>query len=183
MLNLCLAIIDSVDDKLKFTLLYDKYCKLMFYVANSILNDDHLSEDALQEAFIRIAKNFHKIDEVDCPQTQAFVVIIVRNVAIDMLNKNNHIIEFENYESLKVQNINDDIFDSISYQLLSMHIMTLPKRYRDCLYLYHVYGYSIKEISSLLSISVENTKKRIQRARYMLREILEKEGYNLWVRI
>jgi len=50
--------------------------------------------------------------------------------------------------------------------------------YRDPLYLYHLYGYSFNEISSLLNLSVEATKKRTQRARDLLKTLLEKEGYH-----
>ena len=52
-------------------------------------------------------------------------------------------------------------------------------QFRDILYLYHIYGYNFKEISHLLSLTVENAKKRAQRARLMLKQNLEKAGlYN-----
>ena len=57
----------------------------MFYIAQEILKDEQLSEDAVQEAFLRIAKNFHKVGEILRPETRNFTVIITKNVALTML--------------------------------------------------------------------------------------------------
>lgn len=70
MIGLFLALIDTEEDKIKFVTLYEKYRKLMFYIANDILKDTDLAEDAVQEAFFRIAKNFKKVGEISCPQTK-----------------------------------------------------------------------------------------------------------------
>ena len=90
MLNLYLTLIDTDEDKLRFTALYQQYRHLMFYIVREGLCDEHLSEDAVQEAFLRIAKNFHKIGEIPCPQTRNLVVIITKNIAITMVSHNNN---------------------------------------------------------------------------------------------
>lgn len=46
-----LAILELEEDKIKFEKVYEKYRQIMFYVANKILKDDHLSEDAVHNAF------------------------------------------------------------------------------------------------------------------------------------
>ena len=176
MLNFYLTLIDTDEDKLKFTDLYKQYRHLMFYVARRILGDEHLSEDAVQEAFLRIAKNFHKIGEVPCPQTRNFVVIITRNVAITMASHNNKN-DIDTYTTMEESSASDDIFETISNKILVECILKLPEIYRDPLYLYHLYGYSFREIANLLSIPVETAKKRVQRARHLLRGFLEKEGF------
>ena len=52
MLNLYLTLIDTDEDKLRFTALYQQYRHLMFYIAREVLCDEHLSEDAVQEALL-----------------------------------------------------------------------------------------------------------------------------------
>jgi RNA polymerase sigma-70 factor (ECF subfamily) len=52
MIAIYLSIIDSEQDKNKFEILYTTYRKLMFYVANRILKDQYLAEDAVHQAFI-----------------------------------------------------------------------------------------------------------------------------------
>ena len=55
MIALYLSLIDTPSDKTKFILLYEKYRRLMHYTAKEILKSDKLAEEAVQEAFIRIA--------------------------------------------------------------------------------------------------------------------------------
>lgn len=177
MLNLFLTLIDDEGDKARFVDFYEKYKRLMFYVARGILKDDHLAEDAVQEAFLRVAKNFHKINDVSCPQTRNFAVIITRNISLNMLKKKDSIIDIDYYTDNEMLFVADDLFESVSASILTEKMFKLPESYRDILYLYHLYGYSFNEISNLLSLPAETTKKRAQRARHMLKEMLEKEGY------
>ena len=46
MLSLYLTLIDSDEDKLRFTKLYEQYRHLMFYIAQEILKDEHLHNKA-----------------------------------------------------------------------------------------------------------------------------------------
>ena len=56
-----LQMLENLSDRDKFTLLYNKYRKLMLYVANQILNNQDDSEDAVHEAFLSIIRNIKKI--------------------------------------------------------------------------------------------------------------------------
>lgn len=51
-MTLFLTLLDAKEEKSKFDKLYEKYRKLMHYVAKGILTDDQLAEDAVQEAFL-----------------------------------------------------------------------------------------------------------------------------------
>lgn len=178
MLNFYLTLIDTDEDKIRFMKLYKQYRHLMFYIAQEFLKDEQLSEDAVQESFLRIAKNFHKVGEILCPETRNFTVIITRNVAITMFNQQHDDLDMDTYIKQTSSKLTEDLFDSVSNKLLTDCILKLPEAHRDLLYLYHLYGYSFNEISNLLSIPVETAKKRAQRARHMLKALLEKEGYH-----
>lgn len=69
--------------------------------------------------------------------------------------------------------VSEEAFDNISFTKLSECMLELPEIYRDVLYLHHMYGYSFSETANLLSISVETAKKRAQRARTMLKQLVE----------
>ncbi len=56
-----LSLLESDEDKSKFTKLYSKYAKLMKYVALQKLDDEHLAEDAVHNAFMNIIKSFYMI--------------------------------------------------------------------------------------------------------------------------
>ncbi len=156
--------------------LYLKYRQLMFYVANEILNDVQLSEDAVQEAFIRISKNMNKIDNDNQVSTKAFLVTVVRNVALTMLKKENHYYDFSEYQDLIVdkQEVEKNVLDRMEVKVYISAITKLSEKYRDILYLHCVQEYTVSEISKLLQLSQEVVKKRIQRGRKKILKDIKK---------
>ena len=68
----------------------------------------------------------------------------------------------------------DRVFDKVEIDELINEILSLPETYRYPLYLYGVYDYKITEIANLLGITTETAKKRVQRARKILKDNLEK---------
>ena len=48
----------DTDENTLFERLYNKYVKLMFEIAKSFFDSEAEMEDAVQEAFIRLAANF-----------------------------------------------------------------------------------------------------------------------------
>lgn len=171
MIAFYLAMIDSPEEKNKFTLVYEKYRNLMFYVANGILKDELLSEDAVQEAFIRIAKNIRKIDDVNSPSTKRFIVIIVENVAKSMYVKNRNSSDHEEFCDDMNYKVNvDSVFTNVSAKELVEEILNLPEKQRKILYLYEIYGYKYSEIAYLLGMKEPAVRKQAQRARDTLKE-------------
>lgn len=94
MLGFYLSLIDEPDDKEKFAEIFRSYGNMMFSKAMSVLHNTALAEEAVQESFLKIAKNISKISDPNCSKTAAFIVIIVRNTALDML-KSEHINDTE----------------------------------------------------------------------------------------
>lgn len=172
--------IESEGDREKATALYELYCGTMLYIAKSILQEPHLAEDAVSEAFIKIIDNLEKIKTIDCYQTRGFIVIIVRNTSIDILRqkKRNQEIPFEEY--MVVANYEESVLDEVSAReacnKIAESITKLNKTYSDILYLRIEMDYSYEEIGKLLGISRENAKMRLSRARKALKEQLRKEG-------
>ena len=78
MLQLYLQLLNTCSEQGKFKQLYETYHRLMHWEAQRVLQDRQLAEDAVQESFCVMIKNFHKIGEISCPQTKRFVVIIVQ---------------------------------------------------------------------------------------------------------
>ena len=87
MLMMYLSVLETPEEQSKFEELYNQYRKLMYLCAKEILKDDALAEDAVQDAFLKIIYNFHKIGEVNCNRTKRFVVIVVENISIDIYRK------------------------------------------------------------------------------------------------
>lgn len=75
MLQLYLALIDEEWDLIRFEEAYYEYKGLLHYIAKKILQDEHRAEDAVQEAFLRIAKNFHKVGNIKTTSTKNFFIL------------------------------------------------------------------------------------------------------------
>ena len=172
--------IENEEDRDKVTEIYRLYSGTMLYIANSILKEIYLAEDAVSEAFLKIIDNLEKIDIVDCYRTRGFAVIIVRNVAIDMLRKQEkkQVVSFEEYgEDIGYEEL---AFDNITVKEACDKIMGciegLRKDYSDILYLKLEFDCSYEEIGKILNISPENAKMRLFRARKSLMKKLNKEG-------
>lgn len=167
-------IIENAKDKPKIERLYAQYGKLMYKVAYGFLNDRHLAEDAVQQAFVRIINNLHKIDENNCRKTRNFLVIICRNAAVDIYNERRKIDTTEIYDDI---NSNEDsppdiLINEESLEHLSNLICSLKPIYQDVLLLRFSQDYSVAEIAELLNIDTKTVQKRIERAKEKLRKLL-----------
>lgn len=164
--------ITDEDDRIKAEILYYRYRNLMYKVSYSILQDKYLAEDAINEAFIRIIKNLHKIDEEDCPKTRNFLVIICRNVSINIYNLRNKIKEYEYLEELaedaNVIDPEEVVINKECLGRMAKAISELDDKYRDVLILRRVYDMSAEEVAGMLGITADNVRKRLQRAKKMV---------------
>lgn len=173
MLLIYLSMLDTEDDKNIFEEFHGEYSMLMYHKAYGILKDRKLAEDAVQESFIRIIKNFDKFPKNKCPQTRNKFVNIVRAVSIDIYRKRNRqkTVSFDEIEGTIIDEfaVTDEILNNMGFE---EYLFKLPKSYYAILSLKYDEGYSYKEIASILNITEENVKKRLMRARKKLKEII-----------
>lgn len=103
-------VIDNDFDRNKIEQIYITYKKLLFYIAYSILKDYHEAEDVVHMAIIKICNHLDKIEEIECNKTKAFLVIIVRNIAINVYKKKRRIsdIDMERLTDLEDYNVNPE---------------------------------------------------------------------------
>lgn len=166
-----MAMIDDLNDRKKFEHIYVTYKGLMFYVANQILKNNEDSEDAVHNAFIAIAKNISKIQDIECPKTKSYIVNIVESKAIDLYRKKHKEYSMEYIE----ENIGITVEAPAENELADC-ILKLPARYREIILMKYSYGLTCKEIALQMGISIENANKLDQRAKKRLMQICEEEG-------
>ena len=163
-----LQMIESEEDKSKFIAIYEKYRSEMFKAANRVLNNPSDSEDAVHQAFVSIIDNLDKIEEVDCPKTRAYVVIITEHKAIDLIRSRKHLFGDELIDSLYGIEIplpgDNGLADAMA---------KLPARYREVLLLRYANGYSTREIAKTMDMTEGSMQKLIWRAKDALRKQLD----------
>lgn len=197
MISLFLSMIESAEGRSLFEHVYYEYRGLMHSIAMGILNDYHLAEDAVSEAFWRIARNFERLtgnlrtssgidtlekEDVLCPEIKAYAVIVVKNVSLSKLKKQRRHREVLLDDEAKLDEIQNDLTGSVSIDQwaediqisrekvsdIASAIDELSETLRHTMYLYIVLEFSIEEISDILGIDYETVKKRIQRGRIKL---------------
>ena len=178
MIEFYLALIDEPSDKDKFNEIYSTYNTFMFKVAMSVTHNEALAKETVQDCLLKIAKTIADFPTVGTKRAKAFIMIMVRNKAIDNLKlEYTDIIEPINESTPITNDIVNAILSDNGYKYLVHEILSLDVIYRDILSLRLIYEYSIKEICLLLDISENTAKSRIYRGRKILKERLE-EAYN-----
>lgn len=175
MLSVYLALIDEPSDKEKFERLYLTYRQDMYSIAYSILHNSFDAEDAVQQAFLAIANNYKKISSLSGQEIRRCFVIIIRNASINIYNGNKRRTE-RTTELDDSTPMKSDFFEKFDLDDLKNAILKLPQIYKDVIYLQHIYGFTVKEISKMLGISKETVWKRTERAKKILKSILEEDG-------
>lgn len=174
MLAFYLSVLETQEDKDLFEEYYRLYRGSMYNIAFSILHNNEDAEDAVNEAFLCIANKFEKIRKISCQEVKAYYVIIIRNTSINIYRKNK---SRSNYcEPLEDNDapVEVDFFGQIDRKTLPKAIASLPDEYKDLIFMYYGKNQTAKEIASYLGTTQAAVWKRLDRARKLLREALEK---------
>ena len=161
-----------------FTYLFHKYKKLLIHKAYGILGNHALAEDAASEAFIRIYKNLHKIEDPDSPQTTAFVVTIVRNAALSILQREkSRPTEVLDEAQRDDSDLEAEVLSQLSSERIWQVVDGMKEELKSVFLLKYAYDMSHKEIGAALGITENNVTVRLHRAKKSLAGLLAKEGY------
>ena len=172
-------IIDSQDQE-KFEKIYRHYEQKMFSVAYGILRNVQDAEDAVQDAFEALAGKLSRIDgqDVYSRETWAYLMVIVKNKAIHIYNKNKKRKEaaagdFNLLEELadEFQDIEGKIEQKTFANAIARMVLELPERCRMVLYLHYYNDMSYVEIGRTLGMTESNARQIARRAR----KIMEKK--------
>ena len=168
-------ILSDSSERHKVEELYNTYKHIMYNTAYDILEDKSLAEDVVHKAMIRIINNIHKIGEIKSPCTYRFVVIISRNIALNIYNKRKKEIITDFVDECEPDNnfmIPEKIvIDKESSNEFSDMILSLPEKLSSVVFLKYVHDCTNKEISDLLCLSEDNVRQRLYRAKIILKKM------------
>ena len=162
--------------------LFHLYHKDLWYVANGILKDEYEAQDVVQTAFIRVAKYLGEDFEPDCNRSRGLMVIIVRNLALNVYNhrKNHYAVPIEDVEfNLKDNHARDPEVHMLRLDQsawMADQLAQVKKEYADIMTLKYTYEYSNSEIATMLDTSEGNVRIRLMRAKKALHKIMGGEA-------
>lgn len=154
----------------------EQYGNSIYRVSFFILQNSHDAQDILQETIIKYMQKAPAF--VDDSHEKAWLLRVANNLCKDMLRfkKRNACVNLDelissNGELLQLSGENERERECG----LIMQIFTLPEKYKWIIYLHYYEGYTIKETARILKLTEGAVKKRLERGRNMLRQILEED--------
>ena len=184
MLMMYLSMVETPEEQSLFEQIYYTYRKQMFFVANGILGDKNLAEDALQEAFLGIAKQITLFRDMPEQNKKAYVLTAAKNAAINICKQEQRIKQHHTgLDEAPIglysdQVLEEQIFQEINEVLFSA-ISKLPTFQRDILMLRYSNDMSCAQIAIALGKKPSTVRKELSRARKALRNNCKKEGLDI----
>lgn len=181
MLSLYLTMLESEEDKITLSQLYEETKYTCLHVAIKITKDKAMAEDAVHNAFLEVIKRKDEIFKLSSGKRKSYIVIITKNKAIDLWRKENRrsTVPFEDEDNELSSNEPDigvNFVNQESFELLIHCISLLPEIYKTAFELKYVHDMGNSEIAKTLSLTPRTVSMRIHRAKLKLQEIIEKEG-------
>ncbi|WP_409969899.1 sigma-70 family RNA polymerase sigma factor [Bengtsoniella intestinalis] len=166
-----LSMLETDAEREEFSRLYHRYGNAMLRVAQRYFSSDlSMAEDAVQNAWLKVVRNFSKIQEISCKKQGAYLVVIVKNESISILRKHRKEVPFD--ETLVCEDAEHGDAESII-----VLIRNLPETYRAVLDLRFVEERTPQEIAQQLGLTESTVYTRIHRGRALLMEKLREEDY------
>lgn len=157
-----------------FTYFYHLYFSELFQYARSILNDQTLTEDVLEDCFVKF---WEKRMSIESPTTvKSYLYSAVRNTCFNVLNKEKYKARYAAY----VKNLNEQfehdaskkVIASESMQQVHHAIKMLPPRQRKLIEMIYLEEKKLKEVAAELKLPLSTVKYQKAKAIQLLREQL-----------
>lgn len=137
------------------------------------LRDYALSEDALQETFIKAWRAMAKYEQASIHNDQAWLCRIALNVCHDMQRSRwlRHVDAALALDSLPPALFAVEPED----RTLLLDVMNLPEKSREVILLYHYQRLSMRDIAQVLHVDVSTVHGRLKKAEGLLKQVLTEE--------
>jgi RNA polymerase sigma-70 factor (ECF subfamily) len=159
--------------------LFKYFYKKMFIVCVNYMKDEDITNDVVQEGFIKIFNSIHTLHSLNEAKIYSWVKKIMVNTAIDHIRKNKktqHLNELPktipDVSPDEIEYINE--IEKKAEKVLSL-IPKLPNSYKIVFTKYVLENKQHKEIAKELGISESTSKTNYMRAKIKLRNMLGKE--------
>lgn len=140
------------------------------------------AEDIVQDTMMKVWNRRERWDEIE--SMEAFCLTICRNLALDRMrkaeNQNDSLDKTMEQRPDRASSPYEHAVTQDRIQLVREIINTLPEKQRSCVQLRDIEGKAYKEIAEILSITEEQVKVNIFRARQTIKQKFQNlENYGL----
>mgnify|MGYP001769764871 CR=1 FL=1 len=158
---------ENTVDRRYIELAVEKYSKMLFRICVVILCNADDAEDAVQETFLRYITKAPAFSSSE--HEKAWLIKVATNICKNMTRfRLGHVaLSLDEIIDIGVNEKDIDVFQLI---------MDLPAKYKIVMDLYYIEGYRVSEISSIIGVSSDAVRKRLQYGRNLLKLEFERSG-------
>ena len=143
-----LMLLEEDADKARFQQLYERYRGPMYRTALRYLKDEGRAQDAVHDAFVKIALHFQKISALSCMELGSYIVTIVENRCIEILRKEKRRLDWDEDWDIPAPSGAED---EAGYRRLVALVDSMPETYREVLTLRYINGMKWDAVAASLN--------------------------------
>lgn len=160
-----------------FQILFEKYYGRLCAYAFEIVKNKEASKDVVQELFIKLWNDRHKLEIQN--NISAYLFRACKNSSLNYLRKENSRARMFEHRDLPTHEINRDFLEEEEFiAFVNECINELPERSKQVFMLSRFEDLKQKEIAEKLNISVKTIKNQIWKSLQYLRSCLELKDVN-----
>jgi len=151
-----------------------KHESKMFGLAMSIIKNEDLAKDGLQEVTIKLWNQLDYFSKVE--NKEAYCMRIIKNWCFDELKRkaNNHLrLVHNDYNQELNQALDENTFVTERFKVVQSLLEKLPDKQRIIIELKDFKGFDFEEIAELLEMEQGSVRVNLSRARKRLKQLYE----------
>jgi len=163
-------------DRKSQQVIYEKFYTKMMGVCLRYASNKQEAQDLVHDGFLKV---FEKISKYNYSGSfEGWIRRIMINTSIDYYRKNKNIFIKDNqdFANIEGEEPEQDVLSQLRTEDIMKAVQSLSPGYRAVFNLYVVEGYSHKEVSDELGISVGTSKSNLAKAKKNLRRLFTKES-------
>jgi len=151
------------------------YHQKLYKIAYRLVQDYDIAQDLIQETYIKLWNQREKWESIK--NTEAYAVVIIRNVCIDYLNKQKNKHFLKNGQTNLVASFEENYETTSEVNYIKKIVDKLPEKQRLVFWMKHWDGASNEEIEESLQLTAANLRVLLSRARKTIKEQFIKLRY------
>ena len=160
-------------DEKAFTELVNSYRHFAYATACSLLKDENLAQDAVQESFLTVYYQLHKLKKIET--FPAWLNTIVKFSCYSIFRKQNSMNNVNKTPSRLAlsEKSPDELFEEKErYQKVNIALDGLPEKLREVVYLFYIKEHTQEEVAEYLGLRTSTVNNRLFSARKILKRRL-----------
>ena len=170
----------QVEINQQFTELFEPLNNELYLYIYTIIRNEFLADDVMQETLYKAYINFSKLKEKD--KFKYWILSIAKREALNMINKCNKEAYIVQEELEMIEDYSEDFYNKGSYyevlDVVSDIIDNLPEEQKDLIVKTYHMGFTLDEIATMSNTNLNTIKSRHFRTKNVIENELVKRGFD-----